>query len=132
MREEETIIGQKITSVRKLTPEDYEREGWDHDRFAIGAVLVLENGKLAADESPDQFAERMGLQPTLRIVLDQEFIQEATDLLTDSGFDASRNGHGVRVRLESPEKGRPIEALVRAGIEVSDFELEGGEEWSDD
>ncbi|MBT4072828.1 MAG: nitrous oxide reductase family maturation protein NosD [Chloroflexi bacterium] len=95
-------------------------------------VLVLENGKLAADESPDQFAERMGLQPTLRIVLDQEFIQEATDLLTDSGFDASRNGHGVRVRLESPEKGRPIEALVRAGIEVSDFELEGGEEWSDD
>ena len=95
-------------------------------------VLVLEDGKLVADETTDQFAERMGLQPTLRIVLDQEIIQEATDLLTDSGFDASRNGHGVRVRLDSPEKGRPIEALVRAGIEVSDFELEGGEEWSDE
>jgi len=95
-------------------------------------VLVLEDGKLAADESPDDFADRMGLHPTLRIVLGKDIIQEATDLLTDNGFDASRNGHGVRVRLASPEKGRPIEALVKAGIEVSDFELEGGEEWTND
>jgi hypothetical protein len=54
MPEEETIIGQKITSVRKLTPEDYEREGWDHDRFAIGAVLVLENGTVLYASRDDE------------------------------------------------------------------------------
>ena len=95
-------------------------------------VLVLERGKLVADETPAEFADRIGFHPTLRIVLDEASVQAAMELLANSGFDASRNGHGVRVRLTSPEKGRPIEALVRAGIEVADFDLEGVEELEDD
>ncbi len=87
-------------------------------------VILLENGRLAADCPPDQLGEQSGWNVTLRILLEKGEMQPALDTLNQHGFIASPNGKGIRVKVTPGAKGRPINILSQAGIQVSDFEIE--------
>lgn len=87
-------------------------------------VLVLDDGRLAADCRPDQLSERTGWQATLRLHLPGEWIERAIDVLEAKGYATSRNGQGIWVRVTPHEKVTPLSTLVQAGVPVQDFELE--------
>lgn len=87
-------------------------------------VLILENGKLAADCRPDEVSSRTGWRATMRVLLPGEWIEPAIDLLNSSGYATSRNGRGIWVRVSPQEKVEPLSLLVEAGVPIRDFELE--------
>ncbi|HUV26608.1 MAG TPA: ATP-binding cassette domain-containing protein, partial [Anaerolineales bacterium] len=87
-------------------------------------VILLENGKLIADCPPDQLGEQTGWNVTLRILLEKRELQPAIDTLIQHGYRASPNGNGIRVMVTPWEKGRPLNLLSQAGIQVVDFEVE--------
>jgi len=87
-------------------------------------VLILENGRLAADCRPDQVSDRTGWRATLRLLLPGEWIEPALNVLDEKGFATSRNGHGIWVRVSPQEKVEPLSLLVEAGVPIRDFELE--------
>jgi ABC-type multidrug transport system ATPase subunit len=88
-------------------------------------VLVLENGRLAADCPPAQLGRYLGEWARLKLHFAGEgWIGPAVEALHGHGFQAHRNGTGVWVRVVPLEKARPISLLAEAGIPVSDFQLE--------
>ncbi len=87
-------------------------------------VILLENGQLIADCPPDQLGEQTGWNVTLRILLEKREMGPALETLNQHGFIASPNGKGIRVKVTPGAKGRPINVLSQAGIQVSDFEIE--------
>ncbi|MDX1688465.1 MAG: nitrous oxide reductase family maturation protein NosD [Candidatus Promineifilaceae bacterium] len=87
-------------------------------------VLILESGQLAADCRPDELSERTGWRATLRLLLPDEWIEPALDVLDEKGYATSRNGHGIWVRVPPQEKVDPLSLLVKAGVPIRDFELE--------
>jgi nitrous oxidase accessory protein len=90
-------------------------------------VLMLDQGRLLADRSPDALQHTAGMSgrpPILRLYVPGEWIEPALATLTEHGFTASRNGHGVRVQVAPGEKAVPIQVLGQASIPVHDFELE--------
>lgn len=87
-------------------------------------VILLENGQLVADCPPDQLGEQTGWNVTLRILLEKPEMQPALEALRQEGFSASPNGKSIRVKVTPGAKGRPLNVLSKAGIQVSDFEIE--------
>jgi len=86
-------------------------------------ALVLENGRIVSQCAADQLPATHATAGTLRVHVDPERVPEALAVLTSGGFAAAHNGGGVRVRVQQNQKVRPIEALIRAGIPVLDFDL---------
>jgi len=89
-------------------------------------VLILEAGSIVSEYAPD--AGPNGDVPTrmMRVFVDRERIADALDTLTRGGFEASRNGRGLWVRVDNGEKALPITCLLRSDIPVKDFELPAG------
>ncbi|HET6350381.1 MAG TPA: hypothetical protein VFH88_14995, partial [Candidatus Krumholzibacteria bacterium] len=59
----------------------------------------------------------------MRVFVDADHVDAALGALARDGFDASRNGHGVWVRIDPGEKAGPILCLARSDIRVKDFDL---------
>ncbi len=89
-------------------------------------VIVLRAGRVVAEGLAAGFTARLGLQTGVRLRLAQpELLQTALARLTEDGLAARINGSGTLVvTVGAGEKARPIRTLERAGITVTDFEVE--------
>ncbi len=87
-------------------------------------VLIVDQGKLIADAAPRDVYEKLGKKYLLRLFLPQKQIASAVEILTGHGFKTSRNGKGIKVRVNAHAKGRPINILADAGVYVNNFEYE--------
>ena len=89
-------------------------------------VIVLRAGRVVAEGLAAGFTARLGLQTSMRLRLAQpEALQTALARLTEDGLAAQINGSGALVvTVGAGEKARPIRTLERAGITVTDFEVE--------
>lgn len=89
-------------------------------------VIVLRAGRVVAEGPAAGFTARLGLQTSMRLRLAQpEALQTALARLTEDGLAAQINGSGTLVvTVGAGEKARPIRTLERAGITVTDFEVE--------
>jgi nitrous oxidase accessory protein len=86
-------------------------------------VLVLEQGQLAADLPPARLNGQVpGWQTQLRLLVSEAELETAVATLQRSGFQANRNGSGLKVVVGPQCKGEPITLLNQAGIHVIDFE----------
>lgn len=87
-------------------------------------VVVLERGRVVRETAPADLAADY----RLRIPLAAEARDAAHDVLSRDGFDVSRNGSAVLVRIPMQHNATPIARLARAGIAVETFEIESGED----
>jgi ABC-type multidrug transport system ATPase subunit len=87
-------------------------------------VLVMQEGRVREETTGHDLAERTGLRTVVRLRMPALQVDDALSVLTTQGFEARRNGVGVLVQVLPGEKARPIQALSRAAIEVTDFEVE--------
>ena len=88
-------------------------------------VLVIENGKLVADCSPEELESRLATTTMLKLYLaDKARITTALETLLGGGFKAEQNGTGIWVQVTPMEKAKPISLLANAGITVDDFHIE--------
>ncbi len=87
-------------------------------------VLVIESGKLVADQPPAKIQGYAGWQISLRLAIPVTALEQAQDVLQQEGFATQPNGKGLWVQVPPGQKGVPIASLVRAGIPVTDFEIE--------
>jgi ABC-type multidrug transport system ATPase subunit len=86
-------------------------------------VLVLEQGQLVADLPPARLNGQVpGWQTQLRLLVAEGELETAVATLQRSGFQANRNGTGLKVVVGPQCKGEPITLLNQAGIQVIDFE----------
>jgi ABC-type multidrug transport system ATPase subunit len=89
-------------------------------------VLLLEQGRLVADCTPGELQKRLGVTAFLRVYLERDLVDRAIEVLTEHGIEASRNGAGVKVRVQADKKALPLNALSQAGVVVSDFDYVTG------
>ena len=87
-------------------------------------VLLMEAGRLVVDAPPRELEQRLGWESTLHLYLPEPGIEPALETLTEYGMPVSRNGRGVRVQVKAGEKGKVLQILHNAGIEVEDFTVE--------
>lgn len=85
-------------------------------------VLVLEQGRLVADCPPAQLNGRPGWKALIRLRVDEPQLEQAIAALQEHGFQASRNGAGLKLAVSADAKAFPISLLAQAGIMVHDFE----------
>lgn len=87
-------------------------------------VLLLEAGRLVVDAAPNELEQRLGWESILHLYLPEQESKHALATLTGHGLLVSPNGRGVRVQVRPGEKGKVLQILHRAGIEVEDFTVE--------
>ncbi len=89
-------------------------------------VIVLQAGRVVAEVPAAGFTARLGLWTRVRLRLVQpESLQAALIRLTEEGLTARSDHNGMLVvTVPAGEKAWPIRVLERAGIAVSDFEVE--------
>lgn len=87
-------------------------------------VLVMQEGRMQYETTGHELAERTGMRTVVRLRMPEQQVNDALSVLSMQGFEARRNGVGVLVQVHPGEKARPIQALSRASIEVTDFEVE--------
>lgn len=88
------------------------------------SVISLEDGKLIAHAAPSELPEFGAGKSKLRIEVGAQDVAEALAHLNTQGFQAYRNGTGVFVDVDPSKKAEPMSALMKAGLPVSDFDLE--------
>jgi ABC-type multidrug transport system ATPase subunit len=87
-------------------------------------VLLLESGRLVLAAPPKDLEKELGRESTLHVILTTATIEPALELLTAHGLPVSRNGQGVRVRVQPGAKAEALRVLHDAGIQVQDFSVE--------
>jgi nitrous oxidase accessory protein len=88
-------------------------------------VILLDEGKLVVDTTPEEVMSRIGALPKMRIEVGRENVDHSMKVLSQHKFKISRNRTGIYVVVEPGAKARPIKVLVDAGIPIIDFDLEG-------
>ncbi len=90
-------------------------------------VLVLEDGRLKTIcENPTDLADQLGMHTGLKLIIPRAMRDSALNLLQAQGYDAASNGTGLRVTVSPSAKTAPIQTLLDADIEISDFEVDNG------
>lgn len=92
-------------------------------------ILVLRQGVLEADCTPEELPQHLGAATRLRIYVDIDDFIKAVEILRDAGLQAHPNGKGVHVEISPDRKGEPFNILSNAGIRVFNFDIE--QEWKD-
>jgi ABC-type multidrug transport system ATPase subunit len=87
-------------------------------------VVVMQAGRALLTTTGEELAERTGLRTIVKLRMPAQQVNDALGVLSSLGFRASRNGVGLLVEVRPGEKARPIQALSRAAIDVTDFELD--------
>lgn len=87
-------------------------------------VIVMERGVVQRRCAPGELAGVLGLRTQVKLRLEDHQLEEALAVLLAQGYQARLNGVGVLVDVPAREKALPIHVLTRAGITVSDFELD--------
>jgi len=92
--------------------------------LALGSrVLVMEQGKLINDTTPQGLWPSESRVQTLRLYLSMGTDESAARVLRDAGHAVNLNGHGLCVSVPRNRKGEPVSVLAKAEIEVRDFEI---------
>ncbi len=89
----------------------------------VDRVVAMEEGRITVECPPNELADRLGLRAWLHVVVDGAPIDAAVTALTRSGFDARANSYGVLVEVSAQGKGKALDALRFAGIEIADLEV---------
>ncbi len=92
-------------------------------RFA-DRIIVLENGKVSIDESPNQVFKILGKHPSVILFVNKEHRQRAREILAEHDFEISPNGEGIKVRVQAEAKAKPITLLNNSGITIENFDYE--------
>lgn len=87
-------------------------------------VLILAAGKVVKTCAPADLPSAVGLQRQIKLRVPSPLLDAALQLLSVQGYHVHRNGSGLLVQVAADGKAAPINALNRAEIPVSDFELE--------
>ncbi len=87
-------------------------------------VVVLERGHVVFDGTTAAHLARASAGLTLRLSLARADWDAAMAALRAAGYDVQPNCDTLRVGLPRARKAEPIQLLARAGIVISDFELE--------
>lgn len=85
-------------------------------------VLVLDQGKLIADVPPLEVHQYLHQRGMLRLTVDSSQTEQALHVLNEAGLKAQTNGRGIKIYLDSTQKVRPLELLIRSGVKVLDFD----------
>ena len=86
-------------------------------------ILVIEKGRLLRDTTPaDLWPSETPIQ-TIRLYVSGGCEAGAATVLRDAGHIVNLNGHGLCVAVPRDRKTNPINLLLRADIEVRDFEI---------
>ena len=89
----------------------------------VDRVLAMDEGRFVAECAPTELADRLGLKAWLHIIVQSPFVASAVDVLTEGGFPARPNSRGVLVEVAAQGKGRAVQTLQEAGIEIMDLEI---------
>jgi hypothetical protein len=60
----------------------------------------------------------------LKLIIPRAMRDSALNLLQAGGYDAASNGTGLRVTVSPSAKTAPIQTLLDANIEISDFDVD--------
>lgn len=101
-----------------LTSHHLEEVGMLVDR-----VLAMESGRVTLECEPTVLAERLGLRSWLHLVVPQEQMTKAQELLDEQGFVARSNSGGLLVEVSAQQKGAALAVLHDAGVAVLDLEV---------
>ena len=87
-------------------------------------VVVLDRGRMRAECAARDLPVVLGTATKLRLRVGRERVESAAAALRAHGFDPSFNGGpDVTVRVALDRKMAPLHVLVRAGIDVEDFDV---------
>lgn len=86
-------------------------------------VLVLERGKLLRDTKPETIWPSASGIRMVRLFLRDATEERAACVLREAGHAVNLNGHGLCVAVPRDRKAVPMGDLVRASIQVRDFEI---------
>lgn len=89
----------------------------------VDRVVALDAGRATVECAPNQLAEQLGLRAWLHVVPSRAPIDLAVAALRSGGFNARANSYGVLVEVSAQGKGRALETLRDAGIEIADLEV---------
>ncbi|MEK7681998.1 MAG: ABC transporter ATP-binding protein, partial [Chloroflexota bacterium] len=92
-------------------------------------VVALNQGRVEFIAAPHDAARSLGLRTEVRLRVDADVVERAVALLRADGFSVSRNGHGVRVRVDARRKLEPLRLLEGAGVPVEDMDV-GDQTWT--
>lgn len=102
-----------------LTSHHLEEVGTLADR-----ALTMGEGRVLAECQPAELADRLGIRSRLHIILSEEDrVDDAVEVLESLDFHAYRNARGLMVDVSAQNKGGALQALLKEGIEVADFEV---------
>ncbi len=93
-------------------------------------VLLLEQGEVQAEVTPDAYLAAAGLPTRLVLTLSNGHRAEALGTLERLGLPAEAHGAVVRVAVEPGRKAELIAALTGAGIGIDDIDVERAT-WTD-
>ncbi len=87
-------------------------------------VVVMQDGQVVAEISPEALGEAAGLRARLRLSLPPMELERARQVLEASGYRTASNGHGLILTVPADRKLVPVHRLWEAGISVQDMEWE--------
>jgi ABC-type multidrug transport system ATPase subunit len=89
-------------------------------------ILIVEQGKLASETTPNQFLADLGAHTHLVVYLDEAMATGAQQELEQLGYRVVRNGSTLSIPVDMQQKAQVIGVLIAKGYVVEDFELERG------
>ena len=87
-------------------------------------VIVLEQGRVVADGTPQELASRFGWSAVLRVLVSSNDVTAALTTLSEYGMQAARNGRGIIITGPAHQRATALHSLIGAGIQVEGFETE--------
>lgn len=94
-------------------------------RALADRVLVLEDGVQRRTCTPEELAAALDEEAVLLVSMPASTVEAALAALAARGYEARRNGRGVRVRVDPSANAAPLHALAEAGIAFDNLRLEG-------
>lgn len=86
-------------------------------------VLVMEQGRLVQQTTPEVLWPSRSSVRSLRLFIDKGDEHHAAEVLREGGFAVNHGNSGLTVSIEHHRKGEPMNHLAGRGICVRDFEL---------
>ena len=87
-------------------------------------VLLLEAGRLQGEMTPVAFMRSLGETSRMVLFLRNGHMPDALSALKDFTVEATADGRVLTVAVQPRQKAEVLDRLVRAGVELDDFDVE--------
>lgn len=87
-------------------------------------VLLLDAGRVQDELAPVAFMRTLGETSRMVLFLRNGHMPEALSALTDFTVEATADGRVLTVAVQPQQKAEVLDRLVRAGVELEDFDVE--------